>query len=99
MAFNAGTLADLMELYSGKGGVNRDKIPRRLLRQIINMKLQEFARRSGCLSSKITRQTVADQQEYELGSDVVNVREVHFDNYLAYKIRFGDIIYLEDKTS
>ena len=65
MPLNVGRLADLMELYAGRGGVNRDKIPRKLLKEVINFKLKEFARRTGVVASKVTRSSVANVQEYE----------------------------------
>lgn len=99
MAFNTGTIADLMELYAGQAGVNRDKIPRKLLRQIINLKLKEFARRSGVLSSKNTIVSIANKQEYEMTPDVIHVTKVNFDGSIAHKIRFEEVDEIKNNIS
>lgn len=99
MPFNVGTIRDLVELYAGQGGVNRERIPPKLVHRVINFKLQEFSRRTGALSSKITRKTVADQQEYELGPDVVHITKVNFDGSEAHKILFKDVDRIADNVS
>ncbi len=99
MAFNVGTISDLMELYAGQAGVNRDKIPRKLLRQVINFKLQEFSSRSGVLSSKNTILSKANKEEYEMTPDVVHVTKVNFDGSIAHKILFEDVDEIKNNVS
>ncbi len=99
MAFNVGTISDLMELYAGQAGVNRDKIPRKLLRQVINFKLKEFASRSGILSSKNTIVSIADKLEYEMTPDVIHVTKVNFDGSIAHKIVWEDVDEIKNSIS
>lgn len=99
MPFSVGVVRDLVEMYAGSGGVNRDRIPPKLIHQIINFKLQEFSRRTGILSSKITRVTVASQQEYELGPDVLHITKVNFDGSIAHKIRFEQVDQIAENIS
>jgi len=91
MALNTGTLLDMVELYVGKGGASRGKIPRKALREILNQKVKEFAARTAVASSMITRTTVSGQQEYELGADVLHITKVNYDGSRAHKITFAQV--------
>lgn len=100
MAFtNVGQIADLIEVYAGQAGVSRDKISRRLLWDIINLKANEFARRTGILEKSSTIETVADQAEYELPSGVTYIKYVDFDSYRIKKITHEQVRELQGQTS
>jgi hypothetical protein len=98
-------VTDLMEMYAGQAGVSRDDFSSVLAEDIINVKIDEFMRRSGLLQGKSTI-TTADEdgdgsidQEYELPAGVSRVYLVHFDNYRINKIRFDDVSGLAGKRS
>lgn len=99
MPLNVGRLADLMELYAGRGGVNRDKIPRKLLKEVINFKLKEFARRTAVVSSKVTRSSIPGQAEYEQVADALHITKVNYDGSIATKIRFEEVDVIKQKVS
>lgn len=99
MPHNVGTLSDLIEVYAGQAGVNRSKINRRLIWDLINIKVKEFARRTGIQTSKATIETVADQAEYELGSDVGQVLYVDFDECRINKITHDTVRLLQGNVS
>lgn len=92
---NVGALCDLAEVMAGQAGVNRSKIPRRLLWDLVNLKGMEAARRANILSATATITTVADQSLYEKPTDVLHIREVHVDGELAGKITREDVIRLQ----
>ncbi|MBU2249872.1 MAG: hypothetical protein KKD77_24210, partial [Gammaproteobacteria bacterium] len=91
MSLNVGKVCDLMELYAGQAGVAKDRLNRVLLREIINIKLRDFCRRTGILSSKWTISSVASQQEYQLPSDCIHVTKCNFDSYEAFKTMFEEV--------
>jgi hypothetical protein len=99
MPDNVGTICDLVEVYAGQGGVNRDRVNRRLLWKLLNLKMQEFARRTGILEKKSTITTTADQAEYELPDDVLHVRYVDFDGSRAHKATHDQVKILQDSVS
>lgn len=91
MALTVQEVRELVEIYVGEGGVNRNKIPPALINQMINLKLQEYGRRTGAVQSIATDTTVADQQEYDLGEDVVGIYQVKVDSEICYKIRYEQV--------
>lgn len=99
MAFNRKKLRDLIEIYAGQGGVNRSRIPPKLLNEIINLKLGEFGRRTGTIASKNSFTTASGTQEYELPTDFVHMTKLNYDGSLAYKIHFEDVDILKDNLS
>lgn len=99
MPFNAGKVCDLVEVMAGQVGVNRDKISRRLLWELLNLKIREIARRAGISESKSTIETVANQAEYELPTDVLHVKYVDFDSYRIHKATHEQVRYLQDQVS
>lgn len=99
MPFNRKTLRDLIELYAGQGGVSRDRIPPKLINRVIDMKLQEFGRRTGILSSMSSFTTDGTNSEYELAGDVTHITKVNFDGAVAHKIRFEDVDKLAENVS
>jgi len=99
MPFNVGTLSELMELYAGKAGVTKDRLNPVLVRQVILHKLRDFASRAHVLESKATIESVADQQEYELPSDVIHIKEVHFDGARATKIIYEQEAEISEEIS
>jgi hypothetical protein len=87
MSLNVSKVHDLVELYAGKAGSDStERVNPTLLREIINIKLRDFCAKTHCLEGSWTIDSVADQQEYELSDNVLDVRECHFDGYRAYKI-------------
>lgn len=92
---NVGQICDMVEMLCGQGGVNRSKIPRRLLWDILNLKSKEFSRRTGAVDATATITTVANQALYEKPDGMLHIREVHVDNTLAYKITREDVIRLQ----
>lgn len=96
MAFtNVGQICDLSEMLAGQAGVNRSKIPRRLLYDLINLKGIEAARRAGILDGTATITTIANQALYEKADDILHIKEVHVDGELATKIVREDVIRLQ----
>ena len=83
----------------GQGGVNRDRIPPKLLNEIITLKLSEFGRRTGTIGSKNTFTTAANVQEYELTTDVTHITKLNYDSYIAQKITFEDVDILKNRVS
>lgn len=86
MPFNVGTLCDMAEMYIGEAGVDNTAPNRELLWRILNMKLNDFASRTGVLQSKATLTTSdADgdgsvDSEYELPDSNMKVRYVDFNS-------------------
>lgn len=99
MAYSVGQACDLIELFAGRAGVGKDKINRELTWKLLNVKAHELARRSGVLTTKSTISSVADQQEYELPSDVIHINKVNYDDYEAHKITFDDVDRLSGNVS
>lgn len=81
-----GKVCDMIELYAESAGVTR--INRVLAREVINMKLREFVRETGILTSKWTLSSVANQYEYQLPTGIYHVEKCNFDDYEAYKTTF-----------
>lgn len=96
---NVGKIVDYIELLAGKAGVNRDSMERELLYEIINSKAKEFASDTGILETFSTINTVANQQEYELPSDKLNVGKVLIDGLKVHKITFNQIEELSGDVS
>jgi hypothetical protein len=88
---NVGRISDLIELYALSAGVAKDRINPVLIREIINLKLREFLSETSVLESSSTIDSVADQQEYELPEDCLNVKHVKVDGYRAYKINHNQV--------
>ena len=99
MPLNVDRLSNLMELYAGKAGVTKDRIKPELIREIINLKMRDFASRTHVLESKSTVSSVADQQEYELPSDAVHIKECHVDGYRATKIIYEQEAEISEEIS
>jgi len=97
MSLNVGVAVDLIEkMCSGvdpKLSGNHE-----LVRQLINMKLREFADQTGILETKATISSVADQQEYELPADCLHVSKVLYDDYKCDKINFDQVEDLQGKS-
>lgn len=94
MYTNVGTLCDLVEVLAGQSGVNRSKLPRRLLYDLVNLKGMEAARRTGIINAPASITTVANQATYELAPDILHVKEAHVNDTLAYKITRDEVIKL-----
>ena len=99
MALTVSKVRDLMELYAGQAGVTKDRINPVLLLELINLKQKEFCRDTGILTSKWTLTSVADQQEYQLPSDCLQVTKCTFDGYLAYPATFDEVERLSGELS
>jgi hypothetical protein len=97
MALNVGEAVDLIELLC-KGVDPLLAGNHELVRKIMDMKLKEFAHRTGILETKSTRTSVADQQEYELPSDSLHVSKVVFDDYKCVKISFSQVEEMQGKA-
>lgn len=90
MSLNVGRFIDLIELYCR--GVNPELAKNKeLIRDIMNIKLREFAHRTGILETKATISSVADQEEYELPADCLHVKDVIYDDHRAYKINHKQV--------
>ena len=85
MSLSIGRAVDLIELYC-KGVDPLLSRNHELVRQILNMKLREFADRTGILETKATISSVASQQEYQLPADCLHITNVIYDDYKAGKI-------------
>ena len=96
---NVGKIVDYIELLAGKAGVNRDSMERELLYEIINSKAKEFASRAGILETFSIINTVANQPEYELPPDKLNVGKVLIDGLKVHKITFNQIEELSGDVS
>lgn len=57
-----------------------------LVRDLLNIKLREFADRTGILESSATISSISGTQEYELPADCLHVKDVIYDGYRANKI-------------
>ena len=97
MPFNVGTIADMMEVYAGQAGVNRDSINRELLWQIINMKMKDYFNRTGISTTKTTT-TTADvngdgsiNMEYELPANNLKVLYVDYNGLRIKKRNHSDV--------
>lgn len=90
MSLNVGRAIDLIE-YFCKNVDPEITSNHELVRQILNMKLRDFADRTGILETKSTISSVADQQEYELPADCLHISKVVYDDYKAAKITFDQI--------
>lgn len=90
---------DLIELYAGKAGVVDEAIPPRILLEVINSRLRNFASETKVSETYSVANTVANQQEYELPRDIVGITKVMFDDYKAYHIRFEDVEDLTEEIS
>ena len=97
MSLNIGAAVDLIELMC-KGVDPKLSGNHELVRQLMNMKLREFADRTGVLETQSTATSVADQQEYELPADKIHVKKVVFDDYKAHKITFDQVEELQGKA-
>lgn len=92
MPFNVERLSDMMEMYAGMAGVNKDRINPKFLRDIINLQARDFCNRTRCLSTKATISSVASTQEYQLPDDFLHMKEVVFDDYRCDKITKENVI-------
>lgn len=100
MAFqNVGVVCDLIETYAGSAGVNKSKINRRFLWDLVSLKGIELARRSGFLSKQATITTTADQDLYEKPESVLYIKDVRVEEVPATKTTRGDIMRLRDSNS
>ena len=90
MAISIGRASNLIELYC-QGVDPLYSRNHELIRDLINMKMREFANRTGILETSATISSVADQQEYELPADKLHITKVLYDDYLAKKITFGQV--------
>jgi len=95
---NVGRLTNLIELYC-RGVDPLLSANHELVRDIMNMKLKEFAARTGIIESKSSITSVANQQEYELPADKTHVKYVFYDDYKAKKINFIQSKELAGKTT
>jgi len=89
---NVGKARELCELYVGKD-INPE-----LFREVLNIKLRDFANKTGVLESMSSINSAADTQEYELPSDCLHVKDVIYDNYRAFKIDFWKVQELKGQT-
>jgi len=96
MSISIGKALDLVELLC-KNVDPALSSNHELFRDILNMKLREFAADTGILETKATISSVADQQEYQLPSDKIHVKLVYFDDYKADKITFEQVAELQGK--
>lgn len=97
MSLNIGKAVDLIELMCK----NVDPLLSRnheLVRQLINMKLREFADETGILETSATISSVADQQEYQLPADCLHVSKVKYDDYKIGKILFSQVEEMQGKS-
>ena len=76
---NVGKARELCELL-----VKKDVNPE-LFWEIMNIKLREFADKTGVLASSATLNSVASTDEYQLPSDCLHVSDVIYDGYRAQK--------------
>ena len=88
---NVGRITDMIELYALQAGAVKNRLNPVLIREIINLKLREFLSQTTVLESSSTIDSVADQQEYELPEDCINVKHVKVDGYRAYKINHNQV--------
>ncbi len=89
---NVGRARELCELYVGKD-INPE-----LFRELLNVKLREFANKTGILESSATLNSAADTQEYELPADCLHVKDVIYDDYRAHKIDLWKVKELQGKS-
>lgn len=94
MALTIGKICDLIELYVGKAGVDKDVLTRKLIREVINMRLKDFTDDSAVIEQSATFSTTSGTREYQLGADKTHVKEVWFDGYKADKSTFDQLIEL-----
>ena len=76
---NVGKARELCELL-----VKKDVNPV-LFWELMNIKLREFADRTGVLESSATLNSVASTYDYQLPSDCLHVSDVIYDGYRAQK--------------
>lgn len=88
MALDSGDAIDLVQLYVGQAGVSNESLNPVLLREMLNIKLREFIRETGILTSKWTLTSVASQMEYQLPAGCYSVTKCNFDSYEAHKTTF-----------
>lgn len=99
MAFNVGRMMAFMESAVVSSGVIQDRIPERLMIDIINFKLRDFQTKTKSNESDATITTTADQQEYELPADRINIKSLYVGDYKAHKIIFDQVAELEGYIS
>lgn len=90
MSTSIGRAVDLIELMCSNVNPALSE-NHELVRKLINMKLKEFAAKTGILESRSTITTVANQQEYELPEDSLNITLVDFDGKECQKIIFNQV--------
>ncbi len=95
---NIGRLSNLIELYC-KGVDPELTGNHELIRDLINLKMKDFAHKTGILESSATISSVASQQEYELPADNLHIKNVFYDDYKARKITFLQSKELAGKTT
>ena len=89
MALDVGKIHDIVELYVGDKSGGSGRLNRVLVREVINIKLREFIRNTGILTSKWTVASTANQMEYQLPSGCYSVTKCNFDGYEAHKTTFS----------
>lgn len=102
---NTGHVIDLIQMYAGMAGVNRENVNETLIVDLINLKLKEFVRRTGASQSK-TSITTADEdgdgvidREYELPTDLYRALKVNLDSHETHKITFEEVDRMLGKVS
>ena len=84
-ALSIGRMVDLIELMC-RGVDPSLSSNHELVRDIINLKLKDFAQRTGALETSATISSIASQKEYELPADKLHVKFVYYDDSEAKKI-------------
>jgi len=87
MSISVGRATNLIELWC-KGVDPQLSGNHELIREIMNMKLRDFAHKTAVIESKATISSVASQTEYELPVDADHIKHVFYDDYEAEKITF-----------
>ena len=104
MPENTSTIIDLIEMYAGSAGTNNSSISKKLIKQVMNLKLRDFANRTFQSENLATLTTGDDDgdgvvdQEYELPQSVMHLNKVNVDGTVAVKIRFEDVDKLKERA-